>query len=468
MAQRKTLTETQVEVLRWIADGCPEGVMADDFHRISAAALRRRGLVTTSGRGASWKAKVTKAGGEYLRKVDGPVPPVPRQANVSVTQQLVDDVIAAGGTLRVPGHTAYGRDRIDYEGRARMAMVHRKVPDGKRLTVSWVGQELDIRLVDAPADEPAELAAIDVPAKVTRYHPAARAFRDGTGRHEISRDQVSRATKIIHTIAVEAERRGWSASVPEGSQDGYGHQAWTGAKDGHLRIEARGQEFWLRLQEDGIRTRGVWEAEVERYRHVSLGDSWYRDRKIARGPYDAQPSGQLKLELFCREYWIYRGRQSRWADRQSWNLERRLPHLFREIDERIVDAERVAEEKRIEAERAAEAGRRAAVERERQWHAIMEQAKARLIEENRVEVLRAQADAWHEAERLRRYCDEAEAEHGGDARTVEWLAWARGYADRLDPLADPPMMPDPQKVTPEALQKHLPKGWSAQGPGRRN
>ncbi|MGZ4358012.1 MAG: hypothetical protein ACXVRU_14510 [Gaiellaceae bacterium] len=49
MAQRKTLTEKQVLLLRWIADGCPEGVMEDEFHRISAAALRNRGLITTRG-----------------------------------------------------------------------------------------------------------------------------------------------------------------------------------------------------------------------------------------------------------------------------------------------------------------------------------------------------------------------------------------------------------------------------------
>jgi hypothetical protein len=42
VAQRKTLTENQVAVLRWIADGCPEGVMPDDdyHHRIGAGLLR--------------------------------------------------------------------------------------------------------------------------------------------------------------------------------------------------------------------------------------------------------------------------------------------------------------------------------------------------------------------------------------------------------------------------------------------
>jgi hypothetical protein len=85
MAQRSTLTERQVSILRWIADGCPPGVTEGDFHRISAAALRNRGLVTITGRGATWAAKATTAGRDYLARVDGPDPPIPRQANVSVT-----------------------------------------------------------------------------------------------------------------------------------------------------------------------------------------------------------------------------------------------------------------------------------------------------------------------------------------------------------------------------------------------
>jgi len=102
MAQRKTLSERQLVVLRWIAEGCPDGVMVDDHHRISAGALRNRGLVTTSGRGPSWSAHISDAGRDYLQRADGPNPPIPREPNLSVTQQLVVDVIAAGGSLRFP------------------------------------------------------------------------------------------------------------------------------------------------------------------------------------------------------------------------------------------------------------------------------------------------------------------------------------------------------------------------------
>ena len=53
MAQRKTLSEAQVALLRWIGDGCPAGVVEGDSHRISAAALRNRGLVKITGPTAS-------------------------------------------------------------------------------------------------------------------------------------------------------------------------------------------------------------------------------------------------------------------------------------------------------------------------------------------------------------------------------------------------------------------------------
>jgi hypothetical protein len=118
MAQRKTLTEKQVELLRWIAGGCPEDEVEGDSYRISAAALRNRGLITTSGRGPTWKASITSAGTAYLSQVDSPHPPIPRQANVSVTQQLVDDVIAASGALRVPQRRWGSVGGVDYEQRA--------------------------------------------------------------------------------------------------------------------------------------------------------------------------------------------------------------------------------------------------------------------------------------------------------------------------------------------------------------
>ena len=45
MAQQSTLSEAQVSLLRWIGDGCPAAQSVGEYHRISAAALRRRNLI---------------------------------------------------------------------------------------------------------------------------------------------------------------------------------------------------------------------------------------------------------------------------------------------------------------------------------------------------------------------------------------------------------------------------------------
>jgi hypothetical protein len=470
MAQRTTLTEAQVAVLRWVGDGCPSGVMENDFHRISAAALRNRGLVTTAGRGATWTAEITPSGREYLEWVDGPSPPVPRQANVPVTQQLVEDVIAAGGSLRVPRASWQNCDGVDFERRAQLAQRHGRVPPGKRLNVTVASRdELEIELVDAPghAGGRAELVPISVPEKVGRYHPAARQFRGFSERHEVSRAQLPRATRIIHTIAVEAERRGWSAQASSESKNGYGRSDWTGTKDGHLLITAGGYDFRVRLQEEGVHTRGRWEEEVARYRDVSPDSYFYRDRQLPRGPYDARGTGRLKLELHAGGRWTLSGRQSRWADRPSWMLESRLSYVLREIEERIVEVDHAAEQQRIAAEKAADAARRAAEEREQTWRVLMQEAEKRLVESSRAARLREQSEAWRTTQALRQYCVAIEAAHGDRPETAEWVAWVRGYISRLDPLATPPEMPENPEVTPEALQPHLPDGWSALGPDQR-
>lgn len=460
-----TLSEKQVALLRWIADGCPDGTMDGDFYRISAAALRNRGLVTTAGRGSTWTATIAPAGRDYLTQVDGPNPPIPRQASVSVTERLVDDVIAAGGSLLLPRKNWLDRDGVDYENRARLAERYGKVPPNKRLTVSIVSrEELRLELVDAPGrGARAELVPIVIADKVGRYHPAARQFRDRSERHEISRALLPRATRIVQALAVEAERRGWSAEASPESKNGYGYDNWTGTKDGHLQVTVERHRFWLRLQEEGVHTRGPWEEEVRRYRNVSREWASYRDRDLPSGPYDADASGRLKLELHADGGWIYSGRQSRWADRQSWTLEERLPHLFREIEERVVEADRVAEERRIAAANAAEAAARQAEEREREWHVLMGRAKEHLFEAHCAAHLRTQADAWQTAEHLRRYCAAVAASYGDHAKAAEWMIWARAYIIQLDPLTTAPTMPEPPEASSEALQQYLPAGWSVRG-----
>jgi hypothetical protein len=287
-------------------------------------------------------------------------------------------------------------------------------------------------------------------------HATAREFRDQKDRHEVSRALLARATRVIHAVATEARLRGWE--VP-GPSDGDGARSGAG-----LTMTASGHTVGLRLFEQGVHHRGMWEEEVRRYRNVSSQSIFYTNRALPRGPYDAGATGQLRLELLTSGSMTISERQWRWGDRASWTLEARLPHVFREIEERIVIAKETAEIQRVEAERAAERARLAAEERERQWLVLMDQAKDRLVEEHRAKHLGEQARAFAEVQELRGYIEAVRSAYDPHEETGSWLAWARSYIDQRDPLREPPVMPPAPEATPEALQPHLPEGWSAEGP----
>jgi hypothetical protein len=67
------LNERQLAVLRWIAGGCPDGVMDGHAFKVTARALQDRRLVAISRRGGSWQAKVTARGRFYLEHGRFPV-----------------------------------------------------------------------------------------------------------------------------------------------------------------------------------------------------------------------------------------------------------------------------------------------------------------------------------------------------------------------------------------------------------
>ena len=68
MARRyQPLSARQVEILRWVADGCPDGVWKDFTYKHTAYALAERGLVTVDRRRDSWSAQITAAGRHYLQ-----------------------------------------------------------------------------------------------------------------------------------------------------------------------------------------------------------------------------------------------------------------------------------------------------------------------------------------------------------------------------------------------------------------
>ena len=156
---RRSLNARQIEVLTWISEGCPDGVMDGFAHKTTAVALMSRRLVTVDRRRDRWSANITEAGRHYLehgtypdgfwpsnpaRAAGPPLPlrtsrePRPDRAPKASPRQpagerLVSEVQAAGGILEVePG------PGIDWIARVHSAILLGRVPDGMLLSIRGV------------------------------------------------------------------------------------------------------------------------------------------------------------------------------------------------------------------------------------------------------------------------------------------------------------------------------------------
>lgn len=415
MAQRKTLTLAQTEILRWVGDGCPDDGSDRIGRRVSVAALRNRGLVTTNGSGDTWTATITTKGRDYLDAVDGDNPPTPRAAE-SVTESLITEIVSAGGTLRVPVKSYWQKGAVDYEQRAQAAVRHGRVPEGKRLVVQRAeGGQLDLSLLDAP-EAVAQLSPIRVPERVGRYHDAGRVIRNNSELLGLSRDSSRRAARIMHALAAAAEDQGFAVAAPAVLKPRYMRQRTS--HPGAFLFHKNGCDLHLQM----------------------------REAKNA--------SGRLTIEIL--QWGPTMGRPSSWGDRRSWRLEDKLTDVLRELLMRVVEHEDREAEKRREAER-----------RQVAWEEAMVVARRRHAEAHRAEVLLDEVHRWEAASAIREYAAAVEVRFPDEADAAAWVRWAVDHADSLDPLANPVRVPaDPTDPKPDELRPFL-RGWSPYGPDRR-
>lgn len=446
MAQPKTLNEVQVGVLRWIGDGCPDGVMESVFHRISAGALRNRGYARTSGRGQTWSAQITPAGLAFLAELDGPNPPELRKPNSPKADGLIDEVIAAGGSLRVPSVAGQHRDREDYEKLARRAVRQDRVPAGLRLRVGREGDDVVIELVDDAVDPAPPL--VEVPATVGRLHPAVRDLRDRPERHDVSRAHLDRLLRVAHALAVEAERRGHevSASQPKPDPRGYRSPVWRSTQDGHLTFTVRGCSTSIRLSEQGLANR-AWFWDKQR--------GWGQPKKSEAqicDEWEAKSTGRLSIEIAS---WGGHGRRSKWSDRAGSLVDDLLGDVLWEIERRATDAD----DARAEAERQK-------LRRRLAWESAMVAARDRHTTNVLDERLTSEVKRWKRAADIRAYCAAILDQYADNPTTAAWARWATDRANAIDPLREPPRMPKAPAPNPEALRPFL-DGHSPYGPDDR-
>lgn len=467
------LNEWQLQVLRWIADGCPTGVMTGYTYKITARALHSRRLVKVSNSGGTWSATVTDAGTHYLRhRCFPPTKPTPpssssvptedrshcvatrRQApsttpstqplEPSPTAKLVADVIAAGGTLKAPQDWRRTGRRLDEL--VRNANRYGKAPPGMRLVHNvvydgegWTGTRYDVvMLVEGPAGTDAPLLPVPLPREISRYHPAVSALRK-SNRVAITGEARTRALRILHALAVESERRGYTITPHTPKANNYkAEPAW------HLLVTVASDVVPLRISEETDRVEHVPTA-----RELAVHE---RNPWIRIPSHDVVDSGRLRIELggLPRS-----DRRSSWADRTAWSLEDKLPEVLREVAVR-------ADELRLrrEAKARAEEEYRQAVEHERQ------RARVRAADVHRRAVLDDQMTQWHQACELRLYAAALEkritaaeanehATNEGTSTARRWLAWVTDLAEQQDPTRLLPGWPTAPDLPTYELSKFM-------------
>lgn len=133
-------------------------------------------------------------------------------------------------------------------------------------------------------------------------------------------------------------------------------------------------------------------------------------------PYRLTPAGTLALEIEGA-YWT----KSRWTDGSG----RRLEHRLNEFIIGLVEA--ALKDQQLQRERE---------ERERLWR---EEERKREIQRERIRQLDEWLAAWRRCADVRAFVAAARAfmvKAGGDRE--EWLVWAEGYANWLDPFRSEP------------------------------
>jgi hypothetical protein len=221
----------------------------------------------------------------------------------------------------------------------------------------------------------------------------------------VTPDGLPRAVKLIDTIARAVERRGFVWRPGSGGQ-------W----DDSASVMVEDVAFKIGVYETVERR--IHRLTPEEQRKTQKGTWFYAPK------YDYLSSNQFSIRRSDYDTYLQDGRNLR--------VEDRLNEVMRILVGRAFAAR---ENKRLEGIRAAEASARAARQAEIQ--------KLQATQVAAIERLHAQASAWRKAQDLRAFIAAVEdaPDLCADARRSEWLSWAHGQADAVDPLS-----PDPARV----------------------
>ncbi|NKS82100.1 hypothetical protein GS530_13970 [Rhodococcus hoagii] len=450
------LTVAQYDLLKWVADGCPEGVYDGTSHRVSARGLHNRGLIQVAGRSKTWTAKITPQGTRILQEQTKRVE-VARQRERQEAQaraerereqqllqaraiEVLDAVVAAGGRLELgPDINDRGIEQI--EGcLAREGLL----PVGQRLTHEPTRMDPTLGLtayLEPDFTVLTPLKDFKIPRQLRDPHPAVIAFQDK--RAYVSKGQIARTARLLQAIVSAATELGWKVSQPRNTHTGHREVS----PDLELRLPSSEVVVTVRELDQRGRTGFAFTTGTEYYARVQTTTA--NKGFLASG----------RLELILTKTWEQQPILSL-RDTDEATLEEQLPTFIQRLEVFEAGAHWAREEE----------ARRAEIRKVR-WHEVRKEAFAALTQQRNAEKLRDELTRRDAAAAMRKYADEIDAittqSTDFDSEAAhEWANWIRQHAEITDPLNGPLHIVQVTSCSHEELQPHM-NGWSTYGPHRR-
>ncbi|RKQ94580.1 hypothetical protein U746_0327 [Mycolicibacterium mucogenicum 261Sha1.1M5] len=482
----RPVNDRQLEVLRWIADGCPTGKWPEDdnVHKISAAALKSRGLATVTGHGPTWTASITNAGAHYLEHGSYPPsdePPVAvaaaRRSRRTTSPKLdlsegASDTLAEAealikqlqeqGPLTVADPEESVRAR--YRRLLHACRVHHLVPDGQEL-----------RFTGRSSGDIVIMLSTGSPTDITNWDRIRTTARTVTTNLEALRSALE-TTTVLNSVSETLRPRAIELALALAEE--------LRAHELRLGVNVKLKTPKLFIQVDTRRRSFELTELLEDVPHVPTDAE---RREIRRSPwkqipkFDSVPSGRLHLKIerdgshkvnLGRQSYSYERNSDSWSDEKKKPLENRFREIARAIKKGVVDdADAAAREKQRRAE-AHEAHEREKAAERRAWEEVRERARAKALLVQREVIFARAFESWRGAQELRDFARQLEAEASAKGlladrpRLREWLEWARSRADDIGPIVNLEHLDDDvfdAEPSAKDLRPHM-EGWDPSAP----
>jgi len=267
-------------------------------------------------------------------------------------------------------------------------------------------------------------ASILVPERLTSPHPLVKSAIDalknstpdetgilrsrtsGCLNVRVGRQSIGRAMRLMYSLIKALEARGSTVSVVERDRT---HQTCVNILDETIEIELR----------EGLNRREKQFTAAElRVREKS---SWLRDRK----EYELYPSGNFVFTILG---YYGEGLRKVWSDGKRQRLENCLNSIIAGLGA-AAEGQKALRSRREQREQERQE------EQRRRW----EEEERRRKEEEKIKHLEKLLANWNQSQKIRRFLAEVECaaiqiEDKKTANLTDWIAWARDYADSIDPI----------------------------------